>query len=307
MILSKPNHIKIYGHRGARGDLPENTLESFKYLFENNINAYETDILISKDFIPVITHDFRLDPSLTKDNEGNWIEDENIKIYDLTYEELLKFDVGSLNKLSRYGRRFVNQKTLENQKIPKLSELLNLSSKNISENLLINLEIKSTPDEENLTPTPEEMVKLVMQEVNKSTLQNKIIVSSFDWRTLTEMKKLYPEISRAYLTFQQQAGIKIKNTIYNRSPWMSYMPFFENHELPKIIKSQGGEAWHPYHKDITKKLVDISHQENLPVNVWTVNKDYDMLKMVEYGVDGIITDYPLKLKELCEKENINWF
>ena len=307
MILSKPNHIKIYGHRGARGDLPENTLESFKYLFENNINAYETDILISKDLIPVITHDFRLDPSLTKDNEGNWIEDENIKIYDLTYEELLKFDVGSLNKLSRYGRRFVNQKTSENQKIPKLSELLDLSSKNISENLLINLEIKSTPDEENLTPTPEEMVKLVMQEVNKSTLQNKIIFSSFDWRTLTEMKKLYPEISRAYLTFQQQAGIKIKNTIYNRSPWMSYLPFFEKYELPKIIKSQGGKAWHPYHKDITKKLVDISHQEDLPVNVWTVNEEYDMLKMIEYGVDGIMTDYPLRLKALCEKRNIKWF
>ena len=307
MILSKPNYIKIYGHRGARGDLPENTLESFKYLFKNNINAYETDILISKDLIPVITHDFRLDPSFTKDNEGNWITDENIIIFDLSYDELLKFDVGALNKLSRYGRRFVNQKTLENQKILKLSELLELSSKNKSENLLINLEIKSTPDEENLTPTPEEMVKLVMQEVNKSNLQNKIIISSFDWRTLTEIKNHYPEISRAYLTFQQQAGIKIKNTIYNRSPWMSYMPFFENHELPKIIKSQGGEAWHPYHKDITKKLVDISHQENLPVNVWTVNKDYDMLKMVEYGVDGIMTDYPLKLKELCEKENINWF
>jgi len=276
LILSKPNHIKIYGHRGARGDLPENTLESFKYLFENDINAYETDILISKDLIPVITHDFR-------------------------------FDVGSLNKLSRYGRRFVNQKTLENQKIPKLSELLDLSSKNLSENLLINLEIKSTPDEENLTPVPEEMVKLVIQEVDKSNLQNKIIVSSFDWRTLTEIKNHYPEISRAYLTYQQQAGMKIKNTIYNRSPWMSYLPFFENHELPKIIKSQGGEAWHPYHKDITKKLVDISHQEDLPVNVWTVNKEYDMLKMVEYGVDGIMTDYPLRLKELCEKENIKWF
>ena len=307
MILSKPNHIKIYGHRGARGDLPENTLESFKYLFENNINAYETDILISKDLVPVITHDFRLDPSFTKDNEGNWIEDENIKIFDLTYEELLKFDVGSLNKLSRYGRRFVNQKTLENQKIPKLSELLDLSSKNLSENLLINLEIKSTPDEENLTPIPEEMVKLVIAEVLKSNLQNKIIISSFDWRTLTEIKNLYPEISRAYLTFQQQAGIKIKNTIYNRSPWMSYLPFFENHELPKIIKSQGGEAWHPYRKDITKKLVDISHEEDLPVNVWTVNKEYDMLKMVEYGVDGIMTDYPLMLIALCEKANINWF
>ena len=307
MILSKPNYIKIYGHRGARGDLPENTLESFKYLFKNNINAYETDILISKDLIPVITHDFRLDPSFTKDNEGNWITDENIIIFDLSYDELLKFDVGSLNKLSRYGRRFVNQKTLENQKIPKLSELLELSSKNKSENLLINLEIKSTPDEENLTPTPEEMVKLVMKEVNKSNLQNKIIISSFDWRTLTEIKNLYPEISRAYLSFLQQAGIKIKNTIYNRSPWMSYLPFFEKYELPKIIKSQGGKAWHPYHKDITKKLVEISHQEDLPVNVWTVNEENDMLKMIEYGVDGIMTDYPLRLKELCDKENINWF
>ena len=307
MILSKPNYIKIYGHRGARGDLPENTLESFKYLFKNNINAYETDILISKDLIPVITHDFRLDPSFTKDNEGNWITDENIIIFDLSYDELLKFDVGALNKLSRYGRRFVNQKTLENQKIPKLSELLELSSKNKSENLLINLEIKSTRDEENLTPGPEELVKLVMREVNKSNLQNKIIISSFDWRTLTEIKNHYPEISRAYLSFQQQTGIKIKNTIYNRSPWMSFLPFFEKYELPKIIKSQGGKAWHPYHKDITKKLVEISHQEDLPVNVWTVNEEYDMLKMIEYSVDGIMTDYPLRLKELCDKENINWF
>ena len=307
MILSKPNHIKIYGHRGARGDLPENTLESFKYLFDNNINAYETDILISKDLIPVITHDFRLDPSFTKDSEGNWIEDENIKIFDLTYEELLKFDVGSINKLSRYGRRFVNQKPLENQRIPKLSELLDLSSKNKSENLLINLEIKSTPDEENLTPAPEDTVKLVVNEINKSNLKDKIIVSSFDWRTLTEIKNQYPEISRAYLTYQQVRGMKIKKTIYNRSPWMSFLPFYEDHELPKIIKSQGGKAWHPYRKDITKKLVDISHQENLPVNVWTVNEDYEMLKMIEYGVDGIMTDYPLRLKELCEKENINWF
>tara|TARA_B100001173_G_scaffold80756_1_gene69027 strand:- start:150 stop:1073 length:924 start_codon:yes stop_codon:yes gene_type:complete len=307
LILSKPNHIKIYGHRGARGDLPENTLESFRYLFANDINAYETDILITKDLTPVITHDFRLDPSFTKDEDGNWINDENIKIFDLTYDEISKFDVGTLNKLTRYGRRFVNQKSLENQKIPKLSELLDLSSKNISENLLINLEIKSTPDEENLTPSTEDTVKLVINEINKSNLKNKIIISSFDWRILAEIKNQNLKIPRAYLTFQQEAGSKIKNTIYNRSPWMNFLPLAENFELPKIIKEQGGKAWHPYHKDITKKLVDISHQEDLPVNVWTVNKEYDMLKMVEYGVDGIMTDYPLRLKEVCEKENINWF
>ena len=307
MILAKPNHIKIYGHRGARGDLPENTLDSFKYLFENNINAYETDILISKDLIPVITHDFRLDPSFTKDEEGDWITDENIKIFDLTYNEISKFDVGSLNKLTRYGRRFLNQRSLENQKIPKLSELLELSSKNLSQDIIINLEIKSTPDEKNLTPNPKEMVQIVLNEIKKSNLQDKIIISSFDWRILREVKNQSPEISRAYLTFQQEKGMKIKKTIYSKSPWIDHIPLTIVYDLPKIIKELGGSAWHPYYKDINKKAVKDAHDYNLPVNVWTVNDEYNMLKMIEYEVDGIMTDYPLKLKELCDKKNIKWF
>jgi len=307
LILAKPNHIKIYGHRGARGDLPENTLDSFKYLFENNINAYETDILISKDLIPVITHDFRLDPSLTKDEEGDWIKDENIKIFDLTYNEILKFDVGSLNKLTRYGRRFLNQRSLENQKIPKLDELLELSSKNLSQDTIINLEIKSTPDEKNLTPDPKEMVQIVLNDIKKSNLQDKIIISSFDWRILREVKNQNPEISRAYLTFQQEKGMKIKKTIYSKSPWIDHIPLTIVYDLPKIIKELGGSAWHPYYKDINKKAVKDAHDYNLPVNVWTVNDDYNMLKMIEYEVDGIMTDYPLKLKELCDKKNIKWF
>ena len=307
MILAKPNHIKIYGHRGARGDLPENTLDSFKYLFENNINAYETDILISKDLIPVITHDFRLDPSFTKDEEGDWITDENIKIFDLTYNEISKFDVGSLNKLTRYGRRFLNQRSLENQKIPKLDELLKLSSKNLSQDTIINLEIKSTPDEKNLTPNPKEMVQIVLNDIKKSNLQDKIIISSFDWRILREVKNQNPEISRAYLTFQQEKGMKIKKTIYSKSPWIDHIPLTIVYDLPKIIKELGGSAWHPYYKDINKKAVKDAHDYNLPVNVWTVNDEYNMLKMIEYEVDGIMTDYPLKLKELCDKKNIKWF
>ena len=307
MILAKPNHIKIYGHRGARGDLPENTLDSFKYLFENNINAYETDILISKDLIPVITHDFRLDPSFTKDDEGDWITDENIKIFDLTYNEISKFDVGSLNKLTRYGRRFLNQRSLENQKIPKLDELLELSSKNLSQDTIINLEIKSTPDEKNLTPGPKEMVQIVLNDIKKSNLQDKIIISSFDWRILREVKNQSPEISRAYLTFQQEKGMKIKKTIYSKSPWIDHIPLTIVYDLPKIIKELGGSAWHPYYKDINKKAVKDAHDYNLPVNVWTVNDEYNMLKMIEYEVDGIMTDYPLMLKELCDKKNIKWF
>ena len=60
-------------------------------------------------------------------------------------------------------------------------------------------------------------------------------------------------------------------------------------------------------KRYNEKSVEIAHDENLTVNVWTVNKEYDMLTMIDYGVDGIMTDYPLRLKELCEKRNIKWF
>ena len=301
MILSKPDYIKIYGHRGARGVLPENTLESFKYLFENNIYAYETDILISKDFIPVITHDFRLDPSYTKDINDNWIEDENIKIIDLTYDQILQFDVGKLNKLSKYGRKFINQKSLQNQKIPKLSELLKLTSDNIVEDLLINLEIKSTPIEKNLTPEPDEMVKIIIDEVSRSNLEDRIIYSSFDWRVLREIKERDSKIPRAYLT----SGARGK--IYDKSPWLDFTPLHNGVELPELIKALGGSAWHPNYKDVNKEIVQISHDKGLPVNVWTVNRESDMLRMIDYGVDGIMTDYPLKLKEICKRENIKWF
>ena len=303
MILSKPEHIKIYGHRGARGDLPENTLKSFKYLFENDISAYETDIVLSKDLVPVINHDFRLNPALTKDSEGNWITNDDIKIYDLTYEQLSKFTIGSINKKSKYGRKFDKQKNLPEQEIPKLSDLLELTSRNILDGLLINLEIKSTPIENNLTPRPDIMVKLIIDEVNKFKLRDSVIYSSFDWRILREIKTLDPKIPRAYLTSKK------RGKIYDKSPLLDLMPVYDKDKfgLPKLVKKLGGNAWHPKHKDIKRGDVRISQEEGLPVNVWTVNEEYDMMRMIDYGVDGIMTDYPLRLKELCERKNIKWF
>ncbi len=303
MILSKSKHIKIYGHRGARGELPENTLKSFKYLFENDISAYETDIVLSKDLVPVIHHDFRLNPALTKDSEGNWITNDDIKIYDLTYEQLSKFTIGSINKKSKYGRKFDSQTNLPKQEIPKLSDLLELTSRNILDGLLINLEIKSTPIENNLTPPPDLMAKLVIDEVNKSQLKDNVIYSSFDWRILREIKTLDPKIPRAYLTSKR------RGKIYDKSPWLDLMPVYDKDNLgiPRLVKKLGGNAWHPKHTDIKREDVRLSHEEGLPVNVWTVNEEHEMLKMIDYGIDGIITDYPIRLKRLCEREGINWF
>ena len=82
-------------------------------MFENKISAYETDVLLTKDLIPVVYHDFRLNPALTKDSKGNWIEKDDIKIFDLSYV-LSKFKIGSIDK-NLNMRRFDNQKSLGKQ------------------------------------------------------------------------------------------------------------------------------------------------------------------------------------------------
>ena len=115
-------------------------------------------------------------------SKGNWIENDNIKIFDLSYDQLSKFKIGSIDKKSKYGRRFDNQKSLGEVNIPKLSDLLKLTSNNISDDLIINLEIKSTPVEDNLTPPPNVMANLIIDEVNKTKLKNKVIYSSFESR-----------------------------------------------------------------------------------------------------------------------------
>ena len=155
-----------------------------------------------------------MNPALTKDSKGNWIENDDIKIFDLSYQQLTKFKIGSIDKKSKYGRRFDNQKTLGEINIPKLSDLLELTSNNISDDLIINLEIKSTPVEENLTPSPNVMARLIIDEVNKTELKDKVIYSSFDWRVLREIKNIDSKISRGYLTSE------LKGKIYDKSPWL---------------------------------------------------------------------------------------
>ena len=65
-LLVKPNYVRIYGHRGARGDIVENSIEGFKYTFDLGIKAIEFDVVISKDNIPVLFHDFRLNIDMVK-------------------------------------------------------------------------------------------------------------------------------------------------------------------------------------------------------------------------------------------------
>ena len=104
-LLVKPNYVRIYGHRGARGDIVENSIEGFKYTFNLGIKAIEFDVVISKDNIPVLFHDFRLNIDMVKNSNGNWIKNRDLKIINLTYNELQTYSIESLKPDSKYSKR----------------------------------------------------------------------------------------------------------------------------------------------------------------------------------------------------------
>ncbi len=247
-FLTKPNYIRIYGHRGARGDIVENSISGFKYTFDLGIKAVEFDVVISKDNIPTIFHDYRLNPDLVKDASGNWITDKSMKLVELTYEEISKYTIGSVKPETKYAKRFKDQKPITGEKIPKLTDFFKLVTEDKYKDVFLNLEIKSTP---------------------------------------TQITK--------------------KN-IYENSPWMvKNYPLEELFLLPNIIKSLEGHVWSVFYRDVTKQNVELAHKHGLATCVWTVNREKDIIRMIEYGVDGIITDYPKKVQEICKSKNISWF
>ena len=123
----------------------------------------------------------------------------------------------------------------------------------------------------------------------------------------TNSKKKNSRILRGFLTLQQDLSTK-KKTIFKDSPWMGKkFPSEDIFLLPKIIKSLYGHVWSAFYRDVTKQNIDLAHELGLAVNVWTVNRESDIARMITYGVDGIITDYPKKAQDICLSRDISWF
>ena len=306
-FLTKPNYVRIYGHRGARGDMVENSISGLKYAFGLGIRAVEYDVVNSKDNIPVLFHDYRLNTDLVKDSSGNWITDKNMKLIDLTYEKISKYTIESVKPDTKYAKRFKNQQSAKGEKIPKLTDFFKLVTEDKYKDAFLNLEIKSTLTQENVTPNPEKMVSLILKDIKEFNLEDRTLITSYDWRILYELKKQNPNVLRGFITLQQDLPTTKKN-VYENSPWMvKKYPMEELFLLPNIIKSLEGHVWSVFYRDLTKQNVELAHKHGLATCVWTVNREKDIIRMIEYGVDGIITDYPKKVQEICKSKNISWF
>lgn len=284
----------IYGHRGARGVLPENTMEGFAYLRQIGADAVELDVQNTADGVPVVIHDPLIPAQLARDPQGGWLDAPGPLVHALTAEDLRRYDIGRLNPNHRYAKRFPLQRPIDGARVPLLTEFLEWAGPDPS--MTVNIEIKSHAHSTELGDSPQVLVETMLAALERHPLRAPCVISSFDWRVLSTLRAIAPDMPRAYLSCEDPGS---ENNIFKGSPYMDGLSLADHGgSLPRLIAAQGAHCWNTYHKDVTAQRVTEAHDLGLAVNVWTVNDTAEMQAMIDMGVDGVITDYPQTTMDL---------
>lgn len=235
----KMKKIAVHAHRGASAYAPENTMSAFRLAVEMKADAIELDVHLSCDGHVVVTHDFTLNRC---GGSTGYVKDKSLK-------ELRGLDFGGWFKPEFQGER-----------IPVLEQVMDLI---IKTPLFLNIELKANPDLYN-----EGLEKKVIDIIKSYSMEDRVIISSFNHYCLAEVKRLEPAI---------KTGILYSEVIYK--PW-------------DYVKSFNADAIHPYHKSLLKDTVSGCEKNNIMSNVWTVDMPEDINRVIDLGVTGIITNMP---------------
>lgn len=269
--------IAVHGHRGSRGTVPENTLPAFEAALMAEADVLEMDLGVTKDGVLVVSHEPKVTPERCLGPEGEKLA-QPLPIRSLTLAELKKYDCGTL-----LNPKFPQQLPVPGARIPTLDEVFTMVKASAHEKapkVDFNIETKIFPSEPELTPPPAEFAGLVAEVVKKHGLEKRVIVQSFDVRTLKELKKLAPAIRTAQLTYEELVDI-----------------------VP-ALKSAKADIWSPNYKWLTPEAVKEAQEAGIKVAPWTINTAKEWDAAIAAGVDAIITDYPAALVEYLQSKKL---
>jgi len=299
---------ELQGHRGARGLLPENTLPAFEAALKLGVDVLELDTGISKDGVVVIGHDPCLNLDIARDKSGAYLQSSTKFgpcITDLTLAELQQFDVGRMRPGSDYAKRFPNQQPIDGTRMPTLAALFDLVKKQNNERVRFNIETKLSPFERTQTIGPEAFVDALLRAIASEKMLHRVAIESFDWRTLKIVQRDYPNVPTVYLSAQQKFFDNIRADDHASSAWTAGLNAQDfAGSVAKMVKAAGGKIWSPYFGDVDEVKIKNAQALGLKVVVWTVNDAKDISRMLDYGVDGIISDYPDRAAEIMRKRNL---
>lgn len=259
--------IDLQGHRGTRGHAPENTLPSFALAIEMGVDTLEMDVGVTRDGVVVIHHDRRLNPDVAR-KDGQWVKKPAPTIHSLSWDELQRYDVGRIRPGSEYAARFPHQKPIDGTRVPRLADLF---AQTRDAKVRFNIETKLSPTAAEETLPPEPFARALIGEVRKAGLEQRTTIQSFDFRTLKVVEKEAPEIATAYLTEGKDSD-------------------------PAKVRAAGARLWSPDFRDLDAAKVAKARALGLRIVAWTVNEPDEIRRVLELKLDGIISDYPDRVR-----------
>jgi glycerophosphoryl diester phosphodiesterase len=295
----------LEGHRGARGLAPENTLEAFSTALAIGVSTLELDLAMTKDGVLVISHDSRLNPDHTRGPDGQFLSMPGPAIHALTLAEVKRYDVGRLKPGTTYAATFPEQRGMDGIRIPALTELFELVRHRGAHHVRFNIETKLTPTSASETPDPETFTAAFVEAVRAAGLTKRVSLQSFDWRTLVVARRIAPEIERVCLTMDGGPADTLRRGGGGPSPWTAGFDIDAvGGSTPRLVSTAGCQVWSPLFRDVTPEALAESKSLGIKVIPWTVNERAEMARLIGLGVDGIITDYPDRLRAVMAEKDM---
>jgi len=285
----------LEAHRGGRGLMPENTISAFRYAIERiGVTTLELDVAVTKDMIPVLSHDPFLNPQKVSIN-GKFITERPL-IKDLTYAELVQYDFG----IMRYDYVMPGQLQIAYEKIPTLEqvfELIKLEHERTGNKYMLNVELKVFPDVFGYTYDAQTFVNIVVPLIEKYGFEDTVMIQSFNWKVLKLVKIKNSQITTVALV----QSIYIGSTLWTDGLRLADFGI----DAVKMAKFIGADVLSPYYKECDVSMIKRAHESGIAIIPWTIDDQNEMKKFVDLGVDGIITDYPNLLREILLSKGIN--
>jgi glycerophosphoryl diester phosphodiesterase len=304
---SKPE-FDLQAHRGGLGLVTESTLVAFANAMELGVTTIELDVQITEDRYAVVTHDRRVSnvkcrdtaPAFPGDPEFPYVGDY---IRNLTLQQVWTLDCG------RPLPDFPGQRVVPGARMPLLGQVFELADCYRARQIRFNVETKveaGAPDE---TAPREQFVQLTAHEVRRARLLRRVTIQSFDWGALMRMREVEPRLPIVALT----NGDFLQVGRPGASPWLGGIDIDDfGGSLVAGAASFGADAISPVHGNpqngkvgdpnyvpyTTPALVRESHAARMPVIPWTVDDPATMASLIDAGVDGLITDYPDRLRDV---------
>ena len=261
--------IDVQAHRGGAGLMPENTIPAMKNALDLDVNTLEFDLQLSSDGQVVVSHDNYFHPRYATRPDGTLIQEVDPKeyLYTMPYDSIAKYDVGL-----RPVDRWPGQVKMAVSK-PLASDLIDFTEDYAKKPVNYNIEIKSWPGEGEGTLWPDYKVfcDTCIPLLLSKNLGERLIVQSFDTRALNYMHAKWPELTLSYLTEDYDGG-----DIGQLLEKLDFVPAW----------------WSPESSVVTPENVAWCHAHGIGVVPWTVDDAAEMQRLVDCGVEAIISNYP---------------